>query len=94
MWRSLLFVPVLNERLIEGAARSRDADAIVLDLEVAVPQTRKNEARAFLSEAVSHLEAAIKAVAHHHCRIAVRINPLHLGGNRRHSTYRWRLVLN
>ena len=46
MWRSLLFVPVLNERLIEGAAR-RDADAIVLDLEAAVPQTRKNEARAF-----------------------------------------------
>ena len=40
MWRSLLFVPVLNERLIEGAAR-RDADAIVLDLEAAVPQTRK-----------------------------------------------------
>ena len=72
MWRSLLFVPVLNERLIEGAAR-RDADAIVLDLEAAVPQTRKNEARAFLSKAVSHLKAAGG-------NIAVRINPLHLGG--------------
>ena len=72
MWRSLLFVPVLNKRLIEGAAR-RDADAIVLDLEAAVPQTRKNEARAFLSEAVSHLAAAGGD-------IAVRVNPLHLGG--------------
>ena len=67
MWRSLLFVPVLNERLIEGAAR-RDADAIVLDLEAAVPQNRKNEARAFLSKAVSHLKGASGD-------IAVRINP-------------------
>ena len=72
MWRSLLFVPVLNERMIEGAAR-RGADAIVLDLEAAVPPSRKNEARAFLSEAVSHLEADGGD-------IAVRVNPLHLGG--------------
>ena len=48
MWRSLLFVPVLNDRLVERAAR-RGADAIVLDLEAAVPQDRKEEARAALA---------------------------------------------
>ena len=34
MWRSLLFVPVLNPRLVKSAARCY-ADAIVLDLEAA-----------------------------------------------------------
>ena len=29
MWRSLLFVPILNNRLVEGAA-TRGADAVVL----------------------------------------------------------------
>ena len=70
MWRSLLFVPVLNERLIEGAAR-RDADAIVLDLEAAVPDP-KNEARAFVGGRLIRKAAGGD--------IAVRINPLHLGG--------------
>ena len=42
MWRSLLFVPVLNVRLVEGAAR-RGADAVVVDLEAAVPQERKRK---------------------------------------------------
>ena len=72
MWRSLLFVPILKNRLIEGAAM-RGADAIVLDLEAAVPQDRKEEARAVLSGTVSDLKTA-KA------DIAVRVNPLHLGG--------------
>ena len=72
MWRSLLFVPVLKNRLIEGAAM-RGADAIVLDLEAAVPQDRKEDARAVLSGTVSDLKTA-KA------DIAVRVNPLHLGG--------------
>ena len=72
MWRSLLFVPILKNRLIEGAA-VRGADAIVLDLEAAVPQDRKGDARAVLSGTVSDLKTA-KA------DIAVRVNPLHLGG--------------
>ena len=72
MWRSLLFVPILKNRLIEGAAM-RGADAIVLDLEAAVPQDRKGDARAVLSGTVSDLKTA-KA------DIAVRVNPLHLGG--------------
>lgn len=57
MWRSLLFVPALNTRLVEGAAR-RGADAIVLDLEAAVPGDRKDEARATLGKVVPDLKAA------------------------------------
>ncbi len=72
MWRSLLFVPILNDRLVEGAAR-RKADAIVLDLEAAVPQDRKEDARAAVATAVSGLQAAS-------VDIAVRVNPLQLGG--------------
>ena len=72
MWRSLLFVPILNNRLVEGAA-TRGADAVVLDLEAAIPQDRKDEARAALSGAVSGLEAS-------GADIAVRVNPLHSGG--------------
>lgn len=72
MWRSLLFVPILNNRLVEGAER-RGADAIVLDLEAAVPQDRKEEARAAIPRAVSGLKAA-------GVDIAVRVNPLHAEG--------------
>ena len=72
MWRSLLFVPILNNRLVEGAA-TRGADAVVLDLEAAIPQDRKDEARAALSGAVSDLEAS-------GADTAVRVNPLHSGG--------------
>lgn len=46
-WRSILFVPVLNDRFIEGAPR-RGADCIQLDLEDAIPLERKEEARARL----------------------------------------------
>ena len=72
MWRSLLFVPALNTRLVEGAAR-RGADAIVLDLEAAVPKERKDEARATLGKVVPELKAAGPD-------IAVRVNPPDEGG--------------
>lgn len=68
MWRSLLFVPALEQRLVAGAAR-RDADAVVLDLEAAVPQDQKEQARASLSTSVAALKKA-------GAEVAVRINPL------------------
>ena len=72
MWRSLLFVPILNERMLEGAA-ARGADALVLDLEAGVQQDRKQEAQAALTGAVSGLRTAS-------VDSAVRINPLQSGG--------------
>lgn len=72
MWRSLLFVPILNDRLVAGATR-RGADAIVLDLEAAVAPERKEEARAAVSDVVLGLKGG-------EANIAVRVNPLHLGG--------------
>lgn len=53
-WRSLLFVPVLQERFI-ASAQSRGADALILDLEDAIPADRKAEARAALPSAVERL---------------------------------------
>ena len=47
MWRSLLFVPVLEERFIAKAANS-GADAVVLDLEASIADARKADARAAL----------------------------------------------
>ena len=72
MWRSLFFVPVLCDRLVAGAAK-RGADAIVLDLEAAVPQDRKDEARAALAGILPDLQAA-------QADIAVRVNPPDDGG--------------
>ena len=74
MWRSLLFVPILNERLVSGASR-RGADAIVLDLEAAVPAERKSEARDALPSSISNLQGAGSD-------IAVRVNALEDGGQR------------
>jgi len=54
-WRSLLFVPGNQPRLIEGAHK-RGADALILDLEDAVPVPHKPAARAGLVEAVRLLE--------------------------------------
>lgn len=51
-WRSLLFVPANDERKIRGASK-RGADAIILDLEDAVPPEAKDGARLFLREAIS-----------------------------------------
>ena len=72
MWRSLLFVPALNTRLVEGAAR-RGADAIILDLEAAVPKDRKVEACATLGKVVPDLKAAAP-------EIGVRVNLPDEGG--------------
>lgn len=67
MWRSLLFVPVLEEKFLAKAA-SRGADAIVLDLEASVDAARKDEARAALPGAVSCLASQVD--------VTVRINAL------------------
>ena len=69
MWRSLLFIPVLEDRFIAKAAE-RGADAIILDLEASVADAQKAEARLKLPEVVKRL--APKTV------VTVRINPLWL----------------
>jgi len=69
MWRSLLFVPVLEEPFIAKAANS-GADAVVLDLEASIADARKADARAALPEAVALLASEID--------VTVRINPLWL----------------
>ncbi|MCS4504779.1 CoA ester lyase [Arhodomonas aquaeolei] len=55
-WRSLLFVPADNERLLEKAGR-RGADACILDLEDAVAPERRPAARAALPTAIARLAA-------------------------------------
>ena len=57
MWRSLLFMPVLEERFLAKAAE-RGADAIVLDLEASIVAARKEEARAALLPAIERLCAS------------------------------------
>lgn len=66
LWRSILFVPVLNERFLAGAA-ARGADCIQLDLEDAIPPERKMETRA-------RLAGAAEGLAAQGCDIIVRIN--------------------
>src|SRR5437588_1759127 len=66
VWRSLLFVPVTQERFVMGAAR-RGADAIILDLEDAVAASEKERARTLVPEA-----AAI--VARGGADVVVRLN--------------------
>jgi citrate lyase subunit beta/citryl-CoA lyase len=44
VWRSMLFVPALNERFIDGAPR-RGADCIQIDLEDSIPPDLKDKAR-------------------------------------------------
>ena len=67
MMRSLLYVPANNPRFI-AKAHERGADAIILDLEDAVPVAEKDAARAGLAEAV-------QAVAKSGAKVFVRINP-------------------
>ena len=55
-WRSLLFVPANDEKKIRGASK-RGADAIILDLEDAVPPNSKDRARLYLREAISIISA-------------------------------------
>ena len=55
-WRSMLFVPVLNERFLARAAE-RGADCIQLDLEDAIPPDQKEEARRAVPPAAARLAA-------------------------------------
>ncbi|MBV8398444.1 MAG: CoA ester lyase [Acetobacteraceae bacterium] len=50
VWRSLLYVPVINPRFVEKAAGS-GADAVILDLEDSVPPSEKDRARTLLANA-------------------------------------------
>jgi citrate lyase subunit beta/citryl-CoA lyase len=71
VWRSLLFVPVIARKFVDGAA-SRGADAIILDLEDSVPSSEKPRARTLLQEAA-------EIVARAGADVLVRINrPLRL----------------
>ena len=55
-WRSVLFVPALAAGLIERA-QTRGADAVQLDLEDAIPASRKAEARGAVPDAIAHLSS-------------------------------------
>lgn len=61
MIRSLLYVPASSERFV-AKAHERGADAIILDLEDAIPADRKEAARAALREAVPAVGRAGAAV--------------------------------
>lgn len=52
IWRSLLYVPANNRRFI-AKAHTRGSDAIILDLEDAVPAAERPAARAALAETVA-----------------------------------------
>lgn len=54
LWRSLLFVPVTNDRFV-ARAQDRGADAIQLDLEDSVAASQKRAAREALPDAVRTL---------------------------------------
>lgn len=56
LWRSMMFVPVINDRFVAGAAQ-RGADAILLDLEDSIPPARKAEARRRVAEAAHSVAA-------------------------------------
>lgn len=53
-WRSLLFVPAHQERFV-AKAHERGADAVILDIEDAVPDAEKPAARAALPAAVASI---------------------------------------
>jgi len=57
LWRSLLYVPVTNERFVEKAA-GRGADAIKLDLEDSIPPAEKPAARKALRDAARLISGA------------------------------------
>ena len=64
--RSLLYVPAHAERFL-AKAHERGADAIILDLEDAVPEADRNRAR-------DGLAAAAKSVSRNGAKVFVRIN--------------------
>lgn len=65
--RSLLYVPAHSARFL-AKAHERGADAIILDLEDAVPEAEKDAARDGLS-------AAAKSASRNGAKLFVRINP-------------------
>ena len=65
--RSMLYVPAHSERFL-ARAHERGADAIILDLEDAVPEVDKDRARDGLADAV-------KSVSRNGALVFVRINP-------------------
>ena len=67
MWRSLLFIPVLEDRFIAKAAE-RGADAIILDLEAGVADDRKVEAREFLESVVARLSPDVTTTVRIHAQ--------------------------
>jgi citrate lyase subunit beta/citryl-CoA lyase len=69
----MLYVPAHSERFL-AKAHERGADAIILDLEDAVPEADKDAAR-------NGLAAAAKAVSRNGAKVFVRIN----AGERRHA---------
>ena len=52
IWRSLLFVPANNSKFI-AKAHTRNADAIILDLEDSVPDSELESARLGLRMAIA-----------------------------------------
>lgn len=66
VWRSMLYVPANVPRFVDGAHR-RGADAIILDLEDAVPLAERPQAR-------RDLRASVKNVARGGADVVVRIN--------------------
>ncbi len=65
-WRSLLFVPATRPDMAAKAPRT-SPDAVVLDLEDAVPPAAKADARAALAEGVAALAGVVP--------VCVRVNP-------------------
>ena len=59
-WRSLLFVPGIQERML-ARAPSTGADALILDLEASVPAAEKARARVLVAEALPRIAAATAA---------------------------------
>lgn len=65
IYRSFLFVPVLNNKFIDKAAASM-ADAVILDLEASIPNDRKQDARDALAGATETLKKQSKVAF---CRV-------------------------
>ena len=76
--RSYLFAPGNNEKLV-ARVFGAGADAVVLDLEDAVPQDEKARARKLVASALSGRPAASVSGAPHRPAVYVRINGLESG---------------
>ncbi|WP_434730582.1 HpcH/HpaI aldolase/citrate lyase family protein [Rhizobium binae] len=66
LWRSLLFVPVHENRFVEKA-HARGADAVILDLEDSVPASVKDIAR-------EKLQTSVARISGHGISVVVRVN--------------------